>query len=189
MAVSTTSVFPSITYKQYLLYKLLNVTNDDKVVIPDHYLSDFNGYGQPDLSTSRLLYLFTQVTSSYLPVKFTNISSTTGQFEEYIEQTHLFHSHPGIYMVLVAQYLEIVAFNWAVTNQIGLVNEISKVDIQRIRKNLNLLCDWFGDHQDIMNRETDYYVDIINKLRKFEIDLGYIENRLAYVLSTKGYTG
>ena len=58
MAVSTASVFPSITYKQYLLYKLLNVTNEDKVVIPDHYLSDFNGYGQPDLSTSRLLYLF-----------------------------------------------------------------------------------------------------------------------------------
>ena len=91
-------------------------------------------------------------------------------------------------MVLVAQYLEIVAFNWAVVNQVELVNEISKVDIQRIRKNLNLLCDWFGDHQDIMNRETDYYVDIINKLRKFEIDLGYLENRLAYVLSTYGYT-
>ena len=189
MAVSTASVFPSITYKQYLLYKLLNITNDDKVVIPDCYLSDFNGYGQLDLSTSRLLYLFTKVTSSYLPVKFTNTSSTTGQFEEYIEQTNLFHSHPGVYTVLVAQYLEIVAFNWAVVNQVELVNKISKVDIQRIRKNLSLLCDWFGDHQDIMNRETDYYVDIINKLRKFEIDLGYIENRLAYVLSTKGYTG
>lgn len=185
---NTTDLFPSLTYKQYVLYKLLNITNNDQIIIDQQYLTDFDGYEQPILACSRLLYLFTQVTTDYLKVTFTNTSSTTGDFETLIENTKLFHYHPGVYQVLVAQYLEIVAFNWAVVNQIELVNEISKKDIQRIRKNLNLLCTWFGDHQDIMNRETDYYVNLITKLRKFEIDLGYLENRLAYVLNEYGYT-
>lgn len=42
------------------------------------------------------------------------------------------------------------------------------------------MADWCGDYTE--------YVDFIPKLRQLEIDLGFIENKLNYIVNHYGYT-
>lgn len=185
---SMAKYFPDITYEQYLLYKTLNIGEDKKLIINDIYNDEIQELKGIDLSTSRLAYIFRTITLDYLPITFGNGSSTQGLWTITLEHTRMFHDHPGVYQVLVMQYLEITSIMWAIQNQPDLINNVSKHDIIRTRKNLNVLCTWLGDYSNILNKKREYYIHMITRLRRLEVDLGFIQERLGYIINNYSYT-
>lgn len=171
----------SITLDQYILYSIPTISSsDNKVVIADIYLRDFkNLKNKPKLVVSELTKLFQHYTVGILPINFASTSTTYGQLTEMLSQTTMYHYHPGAFQLLDVTILEVVAINWIIAHNAKLLNYTSKKDIERTRYNLRVLADWCGDYDD--------YLEFIPKLRKLNVDLGYIENQLEYIINEYSY--
>lgn len=173
--------FDAITFSQYMLDSLPEINQDNTVRISDYYMQTFRGLeNKPQLYVSELCKLFQSTTLGYLPISFAGRSTTYGQLTEQMAQTDMFHYYPGAFQVLDFTVLEITALNWAFTNAPRLINYISKKDIKRIRYNLKVMADWCGSHED--------YLSFIPRLRRLNIDLGMLENKLNYIINYYDYT-
>lgn len=180
MADNQNNHFDSITLDEYFLYSLPHITKDNQLIIPDNQLITFNGLStQPQLRVSELTKMFQYYTVSYLPIYFGK-NPDNNTFTYKMAHTEMFSYKPGAYKLLNALYLEITAINWHLKNAPTLIRYVSKVDIERLRANLRVMADWCGDY--------DEYLDFIPKIRQLEIDLGYIENKLDYIINNYGYT-
>lgn len=173
----------SITLDQYILYSIPTISNSgNELVIADAYLKDFDNLeNKPNLAVSELTKLFQHYTVGILPINFAETSSTTGQLTEMLSQTTMYHYHPGAFQVLDAVILEVVAINWIIAHNAKLITYTSKKDIERTRYNLRVMADWCGDYDD--------YLGFIPKLRKLNVDLGYIENQIEYIANGYSYAG
>ena len=172
--------FDPITLDEYFLYSLPDITSDNRLIIPELQLKTFNGLAnQPQLQVSELTKMFQHYTLSYLPIFFGKTPADRS-FTNKLAHTKMFSYKPGAYKLLNAVYLEIRSLTWHLDNAPDLIQYISKKDIVRIRYNLRVMADWCGDYTE--------YVDFIPKLRQLEIDLGFIENKLNYIVNHYGYT-
>ena len=174
-----TTNFDSITLDEYLLYSMPVVNDNNQVEIPKLQLKTFKGLdNQPKLAVSELAKMFQHYTLDYLPVYFGKDKSR-GKFTNMLAHTRMFHYYPGAFKVLDMCYLEIHSLLWHMENAPDLLRYISKVDIERLRYNLRVMADWCGSN--------DEYYDFIIRLRKLDVDLGFIENKIQYIINNFGY--
>lgn len=171
----------SITLEQYIMYSIPTIdSRSNELIIADAYMNTFKSLkNKPRLAVSELTKLFQHYTVGILPINFAETSSTTGELTHMLAETTMYHYYPGAFQVLDAVILEIVAINWIVAHNAKLISYTSKHDIERTRYNLRVMADWCGDHED--------YLGFIPKLRKLNIDLGYIENRIEYIANGYSY--
>lgn len=171
----------AISATQYVTMITPIIDQDNQVRINDRQLRTFLELdNQPRLAVSQLSKLFQEITLPRIPFTFDKRQSVTnGEFIDKLGQSDLFKHYPGVFKVYAMCYLEIFAFNWSITNYPASLTNTSKHDILRLRYNLDVLADWFGHHVK--------YVDFMPKLRQLEVDLGFLENKLEYIINQYGY--
>ena len=174
-----TTNFNPITLDEYLLYSMPVVNDNNQVEIPKVQLKAFKDLdNQPKLVISELAKMFQRYTLDYLPVYFGK-DNNRGQFTNTLAHTKMFHYYPGVFKVLDMCYLEIHSLLWHMENAPDLLRYISKADVERLRYNLRVIADWCGSN--------DEYYDFIIRLRKLDVDLGFIENKIQYIINEFGY--
>lgn len=171
--------FNPITLDQYLLFSMPIIYDGNQVEIPKLQLKTFSNLdNQPKLAVSELAKMFQKYTLDYLPIQFGK-SLGQGPFTEKLAKTQMFHYYPGAFKVLDMCYLEIQSLIWHIDNAPDLLRYISRQDIERLRYNLRVMADWCGSYDD--------YYDFITRLRKLDVDLGYTENKINYIINDFGY--
>lgn len=171
--------YNKLSFEQYLILKIPNITEDNKLIIPEAQQKTFMQLeNQPRLAVSNLAKLFQYEGLSYIPIDFDRNYNREGWLAQ-LEQTDMFSSYPGVYALLATCYLEIYALNWHIGKVPQTLTNISAYDIQRVRYNLNVLADWCGNYQK--------YYPFIVKLRQLEVDLGFLENKTEYIVNHYGY--
>lgn len=171
--------YNKVSFEQYLILKIPNISNDNKLIIPEKQQEPFMELdNQPRLAVSNLAKLFQYEGLSYLPIDFDSNFNHEGWLIQ-LEKTDMFSAYPGVYSLLAACYLEIYALNWHIGKAPQALINISKHDIKRTRYNLDVLADWCGNHEK--------YYSFIVKLRQLEVDLGFLENKTEYIVNHYGY--
>lgn len=167
-----------IPFDQYVLFKLLSIAQDNTIRVTQGQLATLFNYN-PQFQISKLASMFDNVTLKHMYISYADSDDSLGPFTQELLHTDMFSKYPAPFLLMVACYLEITAFNWACANQPVLLNNFSHYDIVRIRHNLNVLASWCGKHTD--------YLAFINKLRQLDVDLGFLETKYSYVLNHYGY--
>lgn len=131
----------------------------------------------PSHSVSRLAYNFLNSdVSDNVDVIF---YSATPKIIRTIHNNGLEKSHPTVYLIASLSLIECLATYYYMDNDRSQFENTSSDIIKNIRRNINLLCDWFGDYNK--------YWDIILDLRSIEISLGYIENQLTFLINNVNF--
>ena len=156
----------------------IDVNDDGSISINENNMkTEFENLDYPTLKVSHLAVNFYKNILPSIPYEFSTLDNYSIIYK--MIDSDLRTSHPAISKIMQMNILELVSINYCLANDTSEIENITPSDIDRIRENLEIVCDWFGEY--------DKYYQYIPRLREFEISMGYIRNQLYFISTANNY--